>query len=102
MSLSMRDEFARGWRTLAACSLGNGSGLSGVAFYAFGIFVIPLTEAFGWSTGQVTIGSSFLILGTAFTAPIVGSFIDRFGEGQSLKHLLFDPSTCLDTFLHGI
>ena len=79
VSLSMRDEFARGWRTLAACSLGNGSGLSGVAFYAFGIFVIPLTEAFGWSVGQVTVGSSFLILGTAFTAPIVGSFIDRFG-----------------------
>ncbi len=79
MSLSMRDEFARGWRTLAACSLGNGSGLSGVAFFAFGIFVIPLTEAFGWSVGQVTVGSSFLILGTAITAPIVGSFIDRFG-----------------------
>lgn len=79
MSLNMRDEFARGWRTLAACSLGNGAGLSGVAFYAFGIFVIPLTEAFGWSVGQVTVGSSFLILGTAFTAPIVGSFIDRIG-----------------------
>ncbi len=79
MSLSVGGEFARGWRSLLACSLGNGSGLSGVAFYAFGVFVIPLTEAFGWSVGQVTLGSSCMILGTAFTAPIVGSVIDRFG-----------------------
>jgi MFS family permease len=79
MSVSTSDEFARGWRALLACSIGNGSGLSGVAYYSFGVFVIPLTEAFGWNVGQVTVGSSFLILGTAFTAPIVGSLIDRFG-----------------------
>lgn len=77
--MSMSEEFARGWRALLACSIGNGSGLSGVAYYSFGVFVIPLTEAFGWNVGQVTVGSSFLILGTAFTAPIVGSLIDRFG-----------------------
>lgn len=77
--MSAGAEFARGWRTLLASSMGNGSGLSGVAFYAFGVFVIPLTEAFGWSVGQVTLGSSCLILGTAFTAPIVGTFIDRYG-----------------------
>jgi MFS family permease len=79
MSMSTRDELGRGWRALLACGLGNGSGLSGLAYYSFGVFVIPLTEAFGWSVGQVTVGSSFMILGTAFTAPVVGSLIDRFG-----------------------
>ncbi|MFO1426246.1 MAG: MFS transporter [Steroidobacteraceae bacterium] len=59
--------------------MGNGAGLSGLAYYSFGVFVIPLTEAFGWNVGQVTGGSSFLILGTAFTAPVVGFLIDRFG-----------------------
>lgn len=77
--MSISEEFARGWRTLLACGVGNGSGLTGVAYYSFGVFVIPLTEAFGWNVGQVTVGSSFLILGTAFTAPTVGSLIERFG-----------------------
>ena len=77
--MSARTEFGRGWRALLACSIGNGSGLSGLPYYSFGVFVIPLTEAFGWNVGQVTVGSSFMILGTAFTAPVVGVLIERFG-----------------------
>ena len=79
LPMSARMEFSRGWRALLACSIGNGAGLSGLAYYSFGLFVIPLTEAFGWNVGQVTVGSSFMILGTAFTAPVVGGLIDRFG-----------------------
>ncbi len=72
-------EFRRGWRVLLASSVGNGSGLSGLPFYTFGVFVVPLVAAFGWTRGQVSKGASCLILGTAFTAPIVGSIIDRYG-----------------------
>ena len=72
-------EFARGWRTLVAASIGNGTGLSGLAFYTFGVFVLPLTTAFGWSRGEVSIAASFLIVGTAITAPVIGTIIDRFG-----------------------
>ena len=72
-------EFRTGWRTLVASIFGNGSGLSGLAFYTFGVFVVPLSEAFGWSRGQISIAASFLIIGTAFTAPIVGALIDRVG-----------------------
>jgi MFS family permease len=72
-------EFARGWRTLIAASIGNGTGLSGLAFYTFGVFVLPLTTAFGWSRGEVSIAASFLIVGTAITAPVIGTIIDRFG-----------------------
>ena len=78
-SSTVGDEFRRGWRTLLASSLGNGSGLSGLAFYTFGVFTLPLTEAFGWARGDVSIASSFLLLGTVITAPIVGSLIDRIG-----------------------
>jgi MFS family permease len=77
--LTAPQEFQRGWRTLLACSVGNGFGLSGFAFYTFGVFVVPLTVAFGWTRGEVSTAASFLLLGTVFTAPIVGTIVDRFG-----------------------
>jgi MFS family permease len=79
MSSSTADEFRRGWKALLASSLGNGAGLSGLAFYTFGVFVVPLVTAFGWARGDVSTAASFLIIGTAITAPIVGSLIDRLG-----------------------
>jgi MFS family permease len=79
LPMNARDEFSRGWRTLLACSLGNGSGLSGIPFFTFGVFVLPLVSAFGWQRGDVASAASFLILGTAITAPVVGAMIDRFG-----------------------
>jgi len=79
MASDVLGEFRRGWRPLLAASFGNGSGLSGIPFYTFGVFVLPLVAAFGWTRGQVSIAASFLIVGTAITAPIIGSIIDRFG-----------------------
>jgi predicted MFS family arabinose efflux permease len=75
----MREEFGRGWRALIGCAAGNAFGLSGLAFYTFGVFVVPLVNAFGWSRGEVASAASFLLIGTAITAPIVGTVIDRFG-----------------------
>lgn len=72
-------EFRRGWRSLIAAAIGNGSGLSGLAFYTFGVFVLPLVAAFGWTRGEVSTAASFLIIGTAITAPLIGSVIDRYG-----------------------
>jgi MFS family permease len=72
-------EFQQGWRILLSSSVGISAGLSGFAFYTFGVFVIPLVDAFGWSRGDVTFAASFLIIGTAITAPIIGSIIDKFG-----------------------
>src|SRR5215475_14573996 len=74
-----RAEFAQGWRPLLASAAGVGFGLTGLAFYCFGVFVVPLSEAFGWTRGEVTRGSSALIIGTAITAPIIGTVIDRYG-----------------------
>lgn len=75
----VKEEFRSGWRVLLASSIGNAAGVSGLAFYTFGVFVIPLSEAFDWSRGQVASAASFLIIGTAITAPVIGSIIDRFG-----------------------
>jgi len=79
MGPSTEDEFRRGWRILLASSVGIAAGLSGIAFYTFGVFIVPLVETFGWTRGQVSIAASFLIIGTAITAPIVGTIIDKYG-----------------------
>jgi MFS family permease len=79
MASDVMDEFRRGWRPLLASSIGNGAGISGLAFYTFGVFVVPLVEAFGWTRGTVSGAASSLIIGTAITAPIIGSMIDRYG-----------------------
>jgi len=79
MYLVGQDEFKRGWRILFASSVGIASGLSGLAFYTFGVFIVPLEETFGWSRGDLSIASSFLIIGTAITAPIIGTIIDKYG-----------------------
>ena len=76
---TVRDEFARAWKTLFASSVGVGFGLTGITYYSFGVFVVPLMQSFGWTRGDATLGSSFLIIGTAITAPIVGTLIDKFG-----------------------
>lgn len=76
---STAEEFKRGWPTILAAAAGACSGLTGLAFYTFGLFVKPLSEAFGWSRGQITLGMSFITLGAIVTAPLVGSLIDRYG-----------------------
>jgi MFS family permease len=72
-------EFRRGWRVLLASSIGNGAGVTGIPFYTFSVFVVPLVAAMGWTRGQVSRGASCLLIGTVFTSPIVGWIIDRYG-----------------------
>lgn len=73
------EEFRTGWTTILAAAAGACAGLTGLAFYTFGLFVKPLSEAFGWSRGQITLGMSFITLGTIISAPIAGWLIDRYG-----------------------
>jgi predicted MFS family arabinose efflux permease len=79
MSESTTAEFKAGWPTVVASAAGACAGLTGLAFYTFGLFVKPLSEAFGWTRGQITLGMSFITLGTVIMAPMVGWLIDRYG-----------------------
>jgi MFS family permease len=72
-------ELRRGWQVLLACCVGLGLGLSGVSFFTFGVFVVPLVKAFGWTRGETASAASLLLLGTAITAPLIGFLINRFG-----------------------
>ena len=74
-----RDDFAKGAGVLIASAAGFGLGLSGLPFYTAGVFVLPLTKSFGWSTSQVQGGLTFLLLSNIVTLPAAAALVQRFG-----------------------
>ena len=66
-----------GWLVIAAVFLSTGLAI-GSSQYAFGVFVDPLEEEFGWSRTQINTSLSFLAL-SSLIAPVVGRIMDRFG-----------------------
>lgn len=50
----------------------------GTAQYAFGLFIPPLAETFGWTRTQISASLSFAAVG-GLTAPLIGKAMDRYG-----------------------
>ena len=68
----------------------------GVSQYAFGLFIAPIEEAFGWTRTQISASLSFAAVG-GLTAPFLGRAMDRFGARPILVASLavFGLSFCL-------
>jgi MFS family permease len=49
----------------------------GSTTYAFGLFVVPLSQEFGLTRADINSGFIFLLLGFALWAPLVGRLLDR-------------------------
>ena len=71
-------EVRQGWRTLAGCTVGMGSGINMFAATS-GFFVKPLAAEFGWARATVALGSVALLL-AAMMMPLMGVVIDRRGS----------------------
>lgn len=52
---------------------------SGVSFWAFGLYVQPLEDEFGWARAEVSLGFSWALFVSGLAAPLIGRFIDRHG-----------------------
>lgn len=50
----------------------------GTAQFAFGVFIIPLEEEFGWTRTQINLALSLGVL-TSIVGPVAGRSMDRFG-----------------------
>jgi MFS family permease len=81
-SFASAGEFARGWTVIAACALGVGLGVTGIAFYSMSLFIGPLNQAFGWTRGDISSASLCLLIGTVLTSPLIGRLIDHWGAMQ--------------------
>ena len=68
----------------------------GVSQYAFGLFIVPIEETFGWSRTEISASLSFAAVG-GLAAPFIGRAMDRFGARPVLVLSLavFGSSFCL-------
>lgn len=65
-----------GWRNLGAgflCSVV----LVGASIYSFGLYVVPVSEAFGLSRAQANVGHMLFTGAVALWSPFVGALLDR-------------------------
>ena len=65
------------WAVIGVVFLGMAVAIGGT-HYAFGVFVEPLEEEFGWSRTEVTASLSFSAV-SALVAPFIGRALDRYG-----------------------
>lgn len=84
-----------GWWIVAAAMLCISTGTGPFAFASLGIFMLPLTEEFGWSRSQVSLCTMILVATTALSMPIVGRLVDRFGSRRILVFSMLILSACL-------
>ena len=68
----------------------------GVSQYAFGLFIVPIEETFGWTRTEISASLSFAAVG-GFSAPLLGRAMDRFGARPvlALSLVVFGLSFCL-------
>lgn len=70
-------EFRKSWPLLCVAMFGLCVGA--MAESTIGVFIIPLSQAFGWSLSAISALSIFTGLGVMLGGPIQGRLLDRFG-----------------------
>lgn len=64
---------------LAACTLGNMIGVTPMIYTVFGLFLIPISQEFGWPRSAVSIVLLIVAIMGALSYPVIGRSIDRYG-----------------------
>lgn len=70
-------DFYYGWVIVASLAVASALTIGGT-FYAFGVFIEPLEEEFGWSRTQINASFSFSAV-TVLFVPVIGRLVDRYG-----------------------
>jgi MFS family permease len=71
-------------RVVAASVVGLAFGYSTIGVASFGIFVVPLSEHFGWGRGDMSLGLTLMSLTIVLLSPFTGALLDRFGVRKVL------------------
>ena len=83
--LARRLPFYYGWVILAAASVPSFGARPVMAVATLSVFVVPMTDEFGWSraqfSGAVSLGALFGLI----VSPFAGRLVDRYGSGVMLS-----------------
>jgi MFS family permease len=73
-----------GWWVLTAATIGLALGFSNIGVASFGLFVLPLSEAFGWGRGDISVALLLVNCTLVIAAPLAGVLVDRLGVRRVL------------------
>lgn len=98
----MKDDMFYGWIVVLAAFLAIL--VSSIRSYAFGVFIDPLAQEFGWATAPISLAYSISLLLTSFTAIIAGKLSDRFGvrKVMTLGMILVVTGFMLTSQIHSL
>ena len=87
-----------GWWNVLASAVGMASCAAVFTGFAFGVFVLPMEEAFGWSRGQISLALTVVTVTNVVVSPVVGALMDRFG----VKNVLVPSLLCLGLLIASL
>ena len=73
-----------GWWNVATGFVGMGLSYAMFTIFAFGVFVKPLADEFGWSRGELSFAITMTNFAVVIASPSLGFIIDRFGVRRVL------------------
>jgi MFS family permease len=76
-------------RIVLASALGLAFGYSSIGIISFGVFVLPLSEEFGWGRGDMSLALTLMSVAIVFLSPVAGTLLDRYGVRRVLIPSIF-------------
>lgn len=69
---------------VGSASIGMALSLSVLGMTNFGVFIVPLTHAFGWGRGEMSLAYTIMCYTVAALSPLMGLLTDRYGARRVL------------------
>lgn len=71
--------FNYGWVVVAVAFLAVSVSFGPVIVFTFGVFLLPISEEFGWSRGEISAAFSLAAMTVSLVSPLIGRLTDRLG-----------------------
>lgn len=68
-----------GWKLLLLISIGHYFGWAASTLHTFGLFVLPVSQEFGWTRSQISLAHTLGTITMVIAAPIAGVLLDKHG-----------------------
>ena len=83
-----------GWWIVLAASVGLSTSPGQFAFASLGLFIIPLSQEFGWNRAEISLALTLFTLALMFSLPIAGRFVDQYGPRRVLLPSMLVMGIC--------